>query len=109
MAIDPLKSGSLPQAGGSRPRVDDSAAARNGAPGPNPAATPAPSGDTVEVSAASRSLIHNSESADRSGSTLSPERMRQVLDRIVNDYYDRADVRDQIARSLARELASTKE
>ncbi len=109
MAIDPLKSGGLPRAGQSRPRVEDTAAARNGAAGTGSPSTPAPAGDTVELSAASRSLVSSSEAADRSGPTLSPERMRQVLDRIVNDYYDRAEVRDQIARSLARELASTKE
>jgi hypothetical protein len=109
MPIDPLKSGGLPQTGQSRPGGDDSAAARNGTAGTGSACTPAVAGDTVALSAAWRTLASSSQAVDRPGPILSSERMRQVLDRIVTDYYDRADVRDQIARSLARELASTKE
>jgi hypothetical protein len=37
-------------------------------------------------------------------SDLPPERMRQVLDRIATDYYDRTDVLDHLARAVAREL-----
>ena len=37
-------------------------------------------------------------------SDLSPERMRQILDRIATDYYDRADVLDHVARAVAGEL-----
>lgn len=37
-------------------------------------------------------------------SDLPPERMRQILDRIASDHYDRTDVLDHLARAVAREL-----
>ena len=41
---------------------------------------------------------------DTPASDLPPERMREILDRIAGDHYDRTDVLDHLARAVAREL-----
>lgn len=68
-----------------------------------------PTGDTVELSAASTSLVDRaggSADAPPSG-TLSAERLKQVLTRIEGNYYDRPEVRDTIANRVAKDLGPT--
>jgi len=36
--------------------------------------------------------------------TISAERLREVLDRLTTGFYDRPEVRDQVARAVTRDL-----
>ena len=110
MSVDPLKASSIPaapdlgragQAGNvqatrtTRPEqiAAEAVAARNAA-------------DRVELSAESRKLVEEVQPATSgaSASGLSPERMKQVLSRLVSGYYDRPEVQDQVAGRLAKDL-----
>ena len=66
-----------------------------------------PADGTVEPPTISRSLVEPGETAGAPPhGTLSAERLREVLRRLNSNFYDRADVRDEIALRVARELAS---
>jgi hypothetical protein len=64
--------------------------------------------DRVELSDASRSPVE--QAGETAGAppqgTISAERLREVLDRLKTNFYDRPEVRDQIARDLAKDLGA---
>ncbi len=80
-----------------------------------------PQGDEERAAEAGRSAEHKGqpltaprspveqegESADAPPhGTLSADRLRDVLERLRSNFYDRPEVRDQIARGLAQDLGS---
>jgi hypothetical protein len=84
-------------------------------PVPNPAvqkdraAEPAPrppGADQVELSDAARELLQRAGIEPSGVSTLPRERMREVLQRIAQGFYDRPEVRDETLRRLSGDLES---
>jgi hypothetical protein len=63
-----------------------------------------PQQDAVEISAAAREITSFLETADRGDLGLTPERQREILDRIAQGFYQRTDVRDEVLRRLAADL-----
>lgn len=55
--------------------------------------------DSVDVSAEAKALADGGEAPPRSG--LSAERLKEISERLANDYYDRADVIETVAKRLA--------
>jgi hypothetical protein len=60
--------------------------------------------DAVEISAAAREITSYLEAADSGEVGLTPERQREILDRIAQGFYQRTDVRDEVIRRLAVDL-----
>jgi len=79
-------------------------AARRAAPLPPDVATPAPAQDSVELSDAARALAETAGPGAPAGASLTPERLRTVLDRVTQGFYDRPEIRDAIARQVAPDL-----
>ena len=103
MSVDPLKSNALAHADASR-TGSSSAARRSDAAVENQSEQPVPA-DSVQLSAASRSLVEGTAEADRvPQGTLSPERMREVLRRLDQDQYSSAEVQDKVAHAVLRDL-----
>jgi hypothetical protein len=74
MSVDPLKSNALPL-------------------------------DRVHLSAASHSRVEGTEEVNRvPEGTVSPERMREVLRRLDQDYYSGAEIQDKVAHAVLQDL-----
>jgi hypothetical protein len=58
-------------------------------------------GDAIEISAAARKLHEGNTPDAAADSSLPPERLREILDRLASGYYESAEVRDSVAKSLA--------
>jgi hypothetical protein len=105
MTIRPTDPRQPPGAGAGR--AAGPSASRPPAKGPSPA-TPAEGAapaDQVELSEEARQL-QEALGLDRpTVSQLSPDRMREVLQRIGSGHYDRAEVRDEVLRRLAADLS----
>ena len=71
--------------------------------GVEPEAAPARA-DQVELSEAARALQQQPGLAPTVVSSLTPERMKEVLQRITQVFYDRPEVRDQVLRRMAGDL-----
>jgi hypothetical protein len=105
MSVDPLKSHHPSQADAARLAASSSARRSEPAAEESSAERPATGGDSIELSAASRLLVGQSDEAGRvPEGTLSPERMREVLRRLESGFYQRDDVRDAVARGVRRDL-----
>ena len=93
MAIDPLGTSGIPEAGAKRaggvPLPEQDAAAGK-------AAGKAPATDSVEVSAAARELA----APDIPTGTLSADRLREVTQRLADGSYDSRAAIDAIARGI---------
>lgn len=99
MNIDPTPSSRISRPGSSPLRESSSGTPLKTDPD---AARPAAAKDQVELSEAARALQqHGVPSGD---SSLAPERLRQVLDRLTQGHYERGDVRDQVLRRLIGDL-----
>lgn len=114
MAIDPTKSGGIPAYDAAR-AAQAKAAARPPretaeAAEANPAQQARAAADQVQLSAASRGLVETAQApapVEGAGATgLSAERLKTVLERLQNGFYDRADVRDATARGLKADLGT---
>jgi hypothetical protein len=113
MSVDPLKSKPLPQADAGRVgashggrRTEPSPASETQVQGEQPAAS---TGDSVQLSAASRTLVERVDDAERvPGGTVSAERMREVLRRLESDHYNSAEVRDKVAQAVRQDLGLSK-
>jgi len=60
--------------------------------------------DRVEISEAARDLQQNLVIDRGTLASLGPERMRQVLERLAEGYYDRPEVSGEILRNLTGDL-----
>lgn len=58
--------------------------------------------DSVDVSADAKALVEGSE-ARASRSTLSPDRLKEIGDRLATGHYDQPEVIDEVARRLSRD------
>jgi hypothetical protein len=63
-----------------------------------------PAQDRVELSQAARELQAQLGLDKVPLAELPPERLREVLDRLKQGYYDRPEVRDEVLQRLAGEL-----
>jgi hypothetical protein len=108
MPIDPV---GPPKTYNARLPPDAAQSARHPAPeaeGKPAAQTGLSAEETVELSAASRSLV---EQAGESGEapphgTISAERLREVAQRLKSNFYERPEVRDHIACGLTKHLGA---
>lgn len=98
MPVDPLNSRGMPathgRVAGSRPspQKETSVDGQQDEAGHS-------SGDSVALSDASRALVSGAGNADAvPQGTLSPARMREVLRRLADGFYDSSDVRAEVAR-----------
>jgi hypothetical protein len=101
MKIQPPDSGKTPQTGPNRLRPTPPA------PPAKPAgetARPAPAPDQVELSEAARQLAERLGVEPGALAALPPERLKHILERVAQGYYDRPEVRDQVARRLLGDL-----
>jgi hypothetical protein len=104
------------QPSGANPAPDPSrlpprTAPATGAPPVRPNAQPAgpapvpPASDKISLSAAARQLAAQAASGPQSGELqLSPERLKEVSQRVANGFYDRPDVVKETARRVAPDL-----
>jgi hypothetical protein len=104
MPVDPLNTHG-PAAGG-RPKVDANRPARQTelTPEQRQGETAPSSGDSVEVSAASRELVDQAEGSRVPAGTLEPARMQEVLRRLAEGFYDSAEVRADVARRARQDI-----
>jgi hypothetical protein len=73
--------------------------------GPPQAPAPAPPpADRVELSDAARDLAERLGVDPAALSALPAERRQQILERLAQGYYDRPEVRDEVARRLLGDL-----
>lgn len=108
MSLDPLKSPSVSQTDASRLGVGTSPHRAEAAGGETPADRQGPAADRVQLSAASRTLLEQTDAADRvPQGTIDPERLRQVLRRLSGEFYQGAEVRDAVAAGVRRDLGLT--
>lgn len=68
-----------------------------------------PKSDRAEVSSEARALFESALKPAIGGSTMAPERMRGILDRIRSGQYDRPEVLDQVAQSIRDEWSGPSE
>lgn len=104
MSVDPLNSRGL-SADSARLAGSRSARRLEPAAEEHQGETAHTSGDSVELSAASRTLT---DGVDDAGAvpqgTISSARMREVLGRLTDGYYDGAEVRAEVARRAQHDL-----
>lgn len=105
MKVDPTRSG---QTRGTAPeRLNDPAASpplrqdRGAAPSPS-----SPGGDRIELSEGIREL-QQSGLERAAGSSLSPGRIRDILQKLSNGFYERPEVREDVLRRLRADLDDT--
>lgn len=60
--------------------------------------------DQVEISGAARELSGALAASSADEGALEPGRLREILERIADGYYERSDVQEQVLRKVAREL-----
>ena len=60
--------------------------------------------DRAEVSSAAQQLFENSAASSITGSTLEPEKLRGILERMRDGHYDRPETLDQVAQKLRAEV-----
>jgi hypothetical protein len=71
----------------------------------DPLKSNAPSHDRVQHSAALPGLVDGTDEANRvPEGTVSPARMRTVLRRLQQDHYSSAEVQDQVAQAVRKDL-----
>jgi hypothetical protein len=58
----------------------------------------------VEISGAARELSGALEASSERVGGMEPDRLREILERIAEGYYERPEVKDQVLRKLAHEL-----
>jgi hypothetical protein len=103
MNIQPTKPGSTPTAGTGR--LDRNAPLSPARPADTPTsevtgATP----DKVQISDAARGLQEQLQNRLELVAQLPPGRLREVLERLNNGFYDRPEVRRAVVKSIAEEL-----
>jgi len=104
MAIDPVVNGGQLPANGATP--SRTGAAQVTGTGAADARVPArdshqPPIDRVDLSEAAKALADREEA--RPSGSLSPERLRDVVTRLASGFYDRPEVRAEIARRALRD------
>lgn len=60
--------------------------------------------DAIEISPAAREIQGTMAHPDSSEIDLPPERLREILDRIRQGFYEQPEVRDALLRRLAQDL-----
>lgn len=102
MSVDPLKARALSPAEAGKlagGRRTESAADRHGE------AQPMPPGDSVELSSASLGMAQQTETArEIPQGELPAERVQTILRRLADGFYDRPEVRDELARRVHPDL-----
>jgi anti-sigma28 factor (negative regulator of flagellin synthesis) len=58
-------------------------------------------GDSVDVSAEAKALAQQSEA--RAASSIAPDRLKQIGERLASGFYDQPEVVDQVARRVAKD------
>jgi hypothetical protein len=98
MTIQPAGSGQVPR----QPRDPIPATPAGAPPSPPPGATPAaPRSDALEISDSTRQLAGRSERPPLG--ELPAARLRDILDRLADGFYDQPGVRAEVARRLSRD------
>jgi hypothetical protein len=104
MSVDPLKSNALPHPDAGRCGPTSAARRPDGHPTVE-ISSEQPAADRVHRSAAWRSLVDRRDEVDCiPEGTVSPKRMREVLRRLEQDYYNGAEVQDKVARGIRQDL-----
>jgi hypothetical protein len=105
MSVDPLQSRAVPSAEPSRIAASEQVRRQEAVAEKPLSEAPPVSGDSVELSAASRGLV---DQANEAGAvpqgTVSSERMQTVLRRLADGFYDGTDVRTEVARRAGLDL-----
>ena len=99
MNIHPTDSGSASRPGAGRLKKSSAS------PEPRAGSTPRKRAaraarDNVEISDAAKQLLEATRSSGTTRSALSPDRMKQVLQRITNGFYNRPEIREAMLREL---------
>lgn len=104
MAIDPLKTGSpSPDTGATRARSLEEVRRAPAAGADRDASAAGTSADSLALSPEARALV-GAGPVGATDSSLAPERLRELIDRIASGFYDTAAVRDVVAQRVASDL-----
>jgi hypothetical protein len=107
MTIQPTKPGSTPTAGTSRLDRNPALSPARPADPSTSEVTSAPP-DKVQISDAARGLQEQLQNRLELVAQLPPGRLREVLERLNNGFYDRPEVRRAVVESIAEELSPPK-
>ena len=103
MTIHPTKAGSTSNTGTSR--IDRKATPSPARPAqPSPTEVPGVTPDQVQISDAARGLQEELQNRQDLVAQLPPGRLREVLERLNNGFYDRPEVRRAVVECIAVEL-----
>jgi hypothetical protein len=106
MAVQPTQPDRIGRSGLGRARrtLGDAPESLKGDRAPRPPVQPE---DSVQISSTAETLHQASSDFQTSDADLSPERLKQVLNRISNGFYQRPEVRAEVARKLANSLGDS--
>jgi hypothetical protein len=107
MSVDPLKGHALPSTDMSRV-AEQKARRAEGSAEERPTESGHAAADSVELSPASRGLGRAEASEGVPQGTLSDARIRQVLRRLVEGFYDTTDVRAEVARRIRPDFGNSR-
>ncbi len=103
MTVDPVNRGHVPSSG-----PDRAAKSAKGQKAQSAQSSPTNTGeagsDKVELSSAAQQLRELAATNRLQSNTLSPERMKQILGRIADGFYDSPEVIDELARRVETDL-----
>ena len=103
MTIQPMKPGSTPTAG--LGRLDRNAALSPARPADaSTSEVTSPTPDKIQIPDAARGLQEESQNRLELVAQLPPGRLREVLERLNNGFYDRPTVRRAVVESIAEEF-----
>ena len=103
MTVDPVNRGQVPSPGPSHAGKSESGRSTRSGSNVTPE-TSEPAADRVELSSVAQELRQLAAADRPETNTLSPDRMKEILQRITDGFYDRPEVIDEVARRLEGEL-----
>jgi hypothetical protein len=107
MSVDPLKARAVSAA--QADKIAGGARRAEPAAGRHGETQPLPSGDSVELSSASLGMVEQAESGrEIPRGELPADRIHAILRRLADGFYDRTEVRDELAGRVRRDLPNLK-
>jgi hypothetical protein len=103
MTVDPVNRGHVPSSGPDRAAKSAAGKKAQSAQSSSSNASDTVS-DKVELSSAAQELRELAAANRPESNTLSPERMKEILGRIADGFYDKPEVIDEVARRVETDL-----
>jgi len=103
MTVDPVNRGEVPSSGPKRANKSAAGQKTRSDPANHSSAIDVAS-DKVELSSAAQELGEIAAANRPESNTLSPERMKEILGRIADGFYDKPEVIDEVAKRVDGDL-----